>query len=149
MYATDVYQNIVLPKHTDNRLEYCVELSNYLFHDVSSFIHLHSVKKETMTDYSDKFAKIFGILTGNLRKNIQDSTWVSSEDKDLLNTKLKNLVITTANLSSNCLGDAELTARYDAITTTQNFTWDLLTFMETKQRNLFALAGKNFHESDM
>lgn len=149
MYATDVYQNIVLPKHTDNRLEYCVELSNYLFHDVSSFIHLHSVKKETMTDYSDKFAKIFGILTGSLRKNIQDSTWVSSEDKDLLNTKLKNLVITTANLSSNCLGDAELTARYDAITTTQNFTWDLLTFMETKQRNLFALAGKNFHESDM
>ncbi|GJQ83827.1 hypothetical protein Trydic_g5685 [Trypoxylus dichotomus] len=149
MYATDIYQYSVMPKHKTDRSEYCLRLSAHLFHDVSTYIYVHTAEAKSINHQEDVLEKIFHILQTDLVNGLKASEWLDEDDRSSLAKKAENLKTIFARRSSSCLDKQNLMDKYDKVPIGQNFTRNLMVLMELKGKSQFSLAEKMFSEREM
>lgn len=151
MYAADIYQNTVLPKHTQDRKRYCMELSTDLFQDVSAQLYLTSNSIVELRKQDRTISGVFKLLRTDLIRGFNSGDWIEDNDKILLVDKANKLKVALGTSISDCIHPQVLSKKYHEVSMkiNENFAENLLLLMEHRKKSVLSLAGSTFNQGQM
>lgn len=149
MYATDLYENMVIPQERTNRKLYCLKLSGEIFHDVTTYLYRNSWGKTEMKEYNLLLPNIFQELKHNLETALNNAVWLDDVSKLSMLSKLKALHLVLYKKEDFHNEMNFFNNKYNFTLTRDQFPSNVLQLIKNQRRTVYDLIGKPFTFSDL
>ncbi|XP_022902277.2 serine-rich adhesin for platelets-like [Onthophagus taurus] len=149
VYTNDLFHATVIPKSTDSIDDYCLDLTNYLFSDVSSYLYMKHLPQDKITKAQQLSEEIFKKLKSSFLQSVEVTEGIDDEeDKDLIEEKIKELSLHFMSNSDECISGLFLQTKYDSINLGSSYVSQLVEMRKYKNLQKYSSVGESFKDTD-
>ncbi|XP_018319405.1 endothelin-converting enzyme homolog [Agrilus planipennis] len=145
IYARELFENLVVTQTGNDREEYCLKLSSYLFPDVSSLLYSKTWFPKSKEVTEKFFAKVFLELKHNFSRTLNSVDWLDDTTKTAVLLKVQNLNVAFAKADDNYNNKTYMEEKYSNLNVTSaDFIGNFVQTDILRKKALYSLEGNKF-----
>ncbi|KAJ9574975.1 hypothetical protein L9F63_007865, partial [Diploptera punctata] len=147
MLAHDIYMDLIKPRPCD-REDYCLKIASKLMKYASSSLYLSSFTEQELDDMENELDTLFKELKDVLKEQINITSWLDEESRNIMLDKLSNMTIMVPSSRSILLNSKFLNSYFlNNLNFTTHFD-NAIELLRQGRNHLYSHVGINTSEPE-